>query len=63
MRPRTDSVPMGFWRHLKRVMRQVLGAPDYEAYVEHCRRTGHLAVNRADYLKEGFNRKGTTRCC
>jgi uncharacterized short protein YbdD (DUF466 family) len=51
--------------HLSHVIRQLVGAPDYEAYLEHCRRAGHSpGLTEAAYVKEFFEAKGkTVRCC
>ncbi len=48
-----------------RVLRQILGAPDYPAYLEHCRRAGHQpALSEREYLSDFFERKGRiARCC
>jgi len=50
---------------IARVLRQVIGAPDYGTYVEHCRRAGHAArLSEREYVSEFFERKGkTARCC
>jgi len=49
---------------LTRVLRQIIGAPDYEAYLEHCRRAGHRPLTEREYLGEFFERKGRVgRCC
>ena len=41
------------------------GAPDYAAYLEHCRNAGHPALlTEREYVSEFFERKGrTARCC
>jgi len=48
-----------------RVLRQLFGAPDYGAYLEHCRHAGHAPLlNEREYVSEFFERKGrTVRCC
>jgi len=47
-----------------RATRLVVGAPDYETYLEHCRRAGHPArLTRAAYIDEVLERKARTRCC
>ena len=54
----------GALSHLARVIRQIVGAPDYGAYLEHCRRVGHLPLTEREYLGEFFERKGrVARCC
>jgi len=48
-----------------RILRQVIGAPDYEAYVEHCRAAGHAPrLTEEQYVTEFFEAKGKgVRCC
>ena len=48
-----------------RVVRQLFGAPDYGAYLKHCRDAGHPArLSEREYVSEFFERKGgTPRCC
>ena len=47
-----------------RVLRRIIGAPDYEAYVEHCRRAGRPPLSEREYLADCFERKGqVARCC
>jgi uncharacterized short protein YbdD (DUF466 family) len=50
------------WRH---VLRRVLGAPDYEAYLDHCREAGHPPrLTEQQYVREFFESKGKgVRCC
>ena len=50
------------WRH---VLRRILGAPDYEAYLEHCRAAGHLPqLGEREYVAQFFEAKGKgVRCC
>ena len=50
---------------LARALRQVIGAPDYGAYLEHCRHAGHAPrLSEREYVSEFFERKGrTARCC
>jgi uncharacterized short protein YbdD (DUF466 family) len=47
------------------VVRQLFGAPDYAAYLDHCRSAGHPALlTEREYVAEFFERKGhTARCC
>ena len=61
MRRETETVA----RRLVRAVRQIIGMPDYEAYVEHCRRAGHAPrLTEEQYLKEFFESKGKgVRCC
>ena len=48
-----------------RVVRRIIGAPDYQAYLEHCRAAGHAPrLTEREYVKEFFDSKGTAgRCC
>ncbi len=48
-----------------RVIRRILGAPDYGAYLEHCRAAGHLPrLSEREYVRECFEAKGKgVRCC
>jgi len=50
---------------LLRALRRIVGAPDYEAYLDHCRRAGHPPLlDEPAYIREFFDRKGArTRCC
>jgi uncharacterized short protein YbdD (DUF466 family) len=52
-------------QRLVHVARQVFGAPDYDAYLEHCRAAGHPPrLNEREYVAEFFESKGkTVRCC
>ena len=54
-----------FPTRLVRVVRRIIGAPDYQAYLEHCRAAGHTPrLTEQEYLKEFFDSKGTAgRCC
>ena len=61
MRPETDS---GRWNRLVRALRRIIGAPDYEVYLDHCRAAGHPALSEREYVKEYFDRRGRQpRCC
>jgi uncharacterized short protein YbdD (DUF466 family) len=53
------------WRALARISRQVAGAPDYAAYLAHCRRAGHPPrCTERQFLDEFFAAKGSrSRCC
>jgi len=52
-------------KRLLRALRRVIGAPDYEAYLEHCRAAGHAPkVDEREYVKQFFENKGKApRCC
>jgi uncharacterized short protein YbdD (DUF466 family) len=55
-------------RRLVRVVRRILGMPDYEAYVAHLRAThpGCLVPSERQYFEEFVRAKysgGPTRCC
>lgn len=68
MRPVTDGNTLQAWlRRALRVVRQVFGAPDYAAYLEHCARVGagHAPpLSEREYVREFFDAKGkVVRCC
>jgi len=73
MRPETDGVPRSArttWRRsvvqrFFRIVRRVIGAPDYEAYLEHCRAAGHApALDEREYVAQFFESQGKgIRCC
>ena len=48
-----------------RVLRRIIGAPDYAAYLEHCRVAGHEPrLSEREYVAEFFESKGKgVRCC
>ncbi len=50
---------------LARVMRRIIGAPDYEAYLERCRAAGHPPrLSEREYVREFFENKWKgVRCC
>jgi uncharacterized short protein YbdD (DUF466 family) len=51
-------------QRLVRIARQIIGAPDYEAYLEHCRAAGHAALDEREYVRQFFEAKGKgVRCC
>jgi uncharacterized short protein YbdD (DUF466 family) len=54
-----------FPTRLARAVRRLIGAPDYGAYLEHCRAAGHApGLTEKEYVKEFFDSKGTGgRCC
>ncbi len=65
--PRQNSTVAagGLRRALQRIIRRVIGAPDYEGYLEHCRAAGHAPkVDEREYVKQFFENKGKApRCC
>ena len=68
MRLVTDRNTRQAWlRRLLRVVRQVFGAPDYAAYLEHCATAGagHAPpLSEREYVREFFEAKGkVVRCC
>jgi uncharacterized short protein YbdD (DUF466 family) len=50
---------------MRRVVRHVIGAPDYETYLEHCRQAGHPPqLCEREYVDQFFASKGKgVRCC
>jgi len=62
---RSAIEPLPFPTRLVRVLRQILGAPDYQAYLEHCRAAGHEpALSEREYVVQYFEAKGKgVRCC
>jgi len=60
---REESLP--FHTRVARVWRRILGAPDYEAYLEHCRAAHHApALGEREYVAQFFESKGQgMRCC
>ncbi len=62
---RSAIEPLPFPTRLVRVLRQILGAPDYQAYLEHCRAAGHEpALSEREYVAQFFEAKGKgVRCC
>jgi len=50
---------------IARVLRRIIGAPDYAAYLEHCRVVGHEPrLSEREYVAEFFEAKGKgVRCC
>ncbi len=52
-------------RRVFRIIRRVIGAPDYEAYLEHCRAAGHPPLlSEQEYVDRFFESKGEgVRCC
>ena len=50
---------------IARAVHAMIGAPDYTAYLEHCRNAGHPPLlTEREYVSEFFERKGRiVRCC
>jgi uncharacterized short protein YbdD (DUF466 family) len=48
-----------------RVLKQIFGAPDYAAYLEHCRTAGHPPdLTEREYVTAFFESKSRDgRCC
>jgi len=48
-----------------RIVRRIIGAPDYAAYLEHCRVVGREPrLSEREYVAEFFEAKGKgVRCC
>jgi len=50
---RSAIEPQPFPTRLVSVLRQILGAPDYQAYLEHCRAAGHEpALSERQYVEQ-----------
>ena len=60
-----DAPAGGLRRALRSIIRRVIGAPDYEAYIEHCRMAGHaVRLSEREYVDQFFENKGKApRCC
>jgi len=54
-----------FPTRIARVVRRIIGAPDYEAYLEHCRAAGHAPkLGEREFVAQFFEAKGKgVRCC
>jgi len=54
-----------FPTRVARVLRRIIGAPDYQAYLEHCRAAGHVpTLSEREYVARFFEAKGKgVRCC
>ncbi len=54
----------GLLARIARVLRRIVGAPDYTAYLEHCHAAGHPPLTEREYVNEFFEAKGKrVRCC
>jgi uncharacterized short protein YbdD (DUF466 family) len=65
---RCAAVVRAFVRRVPRVVREVVGAPDYERYLEHHARChpGSAPLDRRTFYAEFVSRRfgpGPTRCC
>jgi uncharacterized short protein YbdD (DUF466 family) len=54
-----------FPTRVARVLRRIIGAPDYQAYLEHCRAAGHgPTLDEREYVAQFFESRGKgVRCC
>ena len=53
-----------FSTRVARIVRLIIGAPDYDAYLEHCRQAGHPPqLSEREYVKEFLDAKSGVRCC
>ncbi len=54
-----------FRARLARVLRRIIGAPDYDGYLEHCRAAGHAPrLTEKEYVAQFFEAKGKdVGCC
>jgi len=52
-------------QQLLRIVRRIIGAPDYQAYLEHCRTARHPPrLTEREYVDQFFESKGKgVRCC
>jgi uncharacterized short protein YbdD (DUF466 family) len=50
---------------VRRAIRRIIGAPDYETYLEHCREAGHPPrLSEREFVARWFESKGKgVRCC
>ena len=52
------------WRALPHVLKQIFGAPDYAAYLAHCRQASHPPLTEKQFVEEFFAARGKrTSCC
>ena len=61
----SDGRTVGLWQQIGSAVRRIFGAPDYEAYLEHCRQAGHPPrLTEREYVVQFFESKGKgVRCC
>ena len=53
-----------FPTRLTRIVRRIIGAPDYDVYLEHCRRAGHeVRLTERQFIHEFFETGKSVRCC
>jgi uncharacterized short protein YbdD (DUF466 family) len=62
------SQVIGLVDSLARTLRAIIGIPDYDRYVEHCRlrHPGSVPMTRNQFVKDRFDTKYNTpgnRCC
>jgi len=59
------ETPLPIPARIARIVRRIIGAPDYAAYVEHCRVAGHAPpLSEREYVAQFFEAKGKgVRCC
>ncbi len=50
---------------IARMWRRIIGAPDYAAYLDHCRAAGHAPrLGEREFVAEFFESRGKgVRCC
>jgi len=59
-----QDAALPFPTRLARVLRRIIGAPDYRAYLEHCRAAGHAPLGEREYVAQFFESKGKgVHCC
>ena len=64
--PETGNGRRNMWlTRAARIARRIVGAPDYQAYLEHCHRAGHApTLGEREYVVQFFESKGKgVRCC
>jgi uncharacterized short protein YbdD (DUF466 family) len=65
MPDRGREKPRAGGRSLRRIVGRIIGAPDYEAYLEHCRTAGHPPrMTEREFVAAFFESNGKgVRCC